>query len=437
MPHPFQPAWLDHAWAELGVLENTGTASNPRVVAYYRDAGHAHIRSDAVAWCAAFLGACLKRANITPTGSLLARSYLAWGDEIDEPRFGAIAVLTRGDDPGQGHVGFLVGATSTHLFLLGGNQSDAVRVDAFDRSRLLSLRWPSDRAPANAPQPASSFFDIALAHVLEMEGGWTEDPYDPGGPTNLGITLATYAAWKRIPLTADNFDELRAELRTLDPATARTIYQARYWTPSSAAELPPALALMHFDASVNHGVGGGAHMLQQALGVAVDGEIGPETLAAAHSRPLPATLDTYAALRLARYQALSTYWRFGRGWTNRVNATRKAADALLSHTLSTKEPTMPDASTAPVTTTPTVSPPKWWGESLTIWGVIVTTLSTVLPAVGPLIGIDITAEMVRDLGQHLTQLIQALGGVIGVVMTILGRLRAVQPLIRRDVTLKL
>lgn len=85
--------------------------------------------------------------------------------------------------------------------------------------------------------------------------------------------------------------------------------------------------------------------------------------------------------------------------------------------------------------TPT-SEPKWWGNSMTIWGTIITALSNVVPAIGPLIGIDITGEMIRDLGEGLTQAVQAIGGVIGILLTIVGRMRAVQPLMRRDVKLK-
>ena len=74
---------------------------------------------------------------------------------------------------------------------------------------------------------------------------------------------------------------------------------------------------------------------------------------------------------------------------------------------------------------------KWWGESMTIWGVIVTAAATVLPVLGPLIGLDITGEMVRQIGQQVTEVIQALGGVLGTIMAIYGRVRATQPVARR------
>src|SRR5690606_25590767 len=155
-------------------------------------------------------------------------------------------------------------------------------------------------------------FDAALAHVLEMEGGWSNDPHDPGGPTNLGITLSVLAAWKGSALTDANRQALLEELRRLEPATARTIYRERCWLPSRAGDLPPALAIMHFDAAVNHGVAGAARMLQQALGVVVDGEIGPQTLSAANRQPVTDVVERYADIRRARYRSLGHFWRFGR-----------------------------------------------------------------------------------------------------------------------------
>jgi hypothetical protein len=55
-----QPAWLERAWRELGVRELSGPADDPAIRDLFRDAGHAHVRDDEVAWCAAFVGACLE-----------------------------------------------------------------------------------------------------------------------------------------------------------------------------------------------------------------------------------------------------------------------------------------------------------------------------------------------------------------------------------------
>jgi uncharacterized protein (TIGR02594 family) len=421
-------AWLDEAWRHLGLAETPGSQSAPRILALYRDAGHAGVKSDAIAWCAAFVGACLARAGVKPSGSLLARSYLDYGTTLEEPRPGAIAIFSRGTTAWQGHVGFVIGAVDDDVIVLGGNQGDAVSVAAYPKSRLLALRWPTDQTePPDAP-PLSTF-DLAIAHVLDMEGGYTDDPHDPGGPTNLGITLATYAAWRSVAVTPDSFGQLKVELRALDRATATAIYRARYWTPSRAAEMPPALALMHFDATVNHGVTGATRLLHQALGLDANDRIADDVISAIADQNIERLVDAYADARAAKYRSLSHFWRFGRGWLNRVTKTRAAAMALISlPTPPSKDPSM--------TTIPTPAP-KWWGNSMTIWGTLLTTLTTVLPAIAPLFGLDLTGEMIVGLGHSLTALFQAIGGVAGTIMAIYGRIRATQPLMRRPVSLHL
>ena len=100
-----------------------------------------------------------------------------------------------------------IGVAANFEVLLGGNQDDAVTVSAYARTRLLGLRWPMPAIDAGDGE-----FAHALAHVLKMEGGYTNDPYDPGGPTNKGITLAVLAAWRGITLDAGSRAGLIAEL---------------------------------------------------------------------------------------------------------------------------------------------------------------------------------------------------------------------------------
>lgn len=462
-----QPPWLPPAWADLGQTEVSGGKSNPRIVAYYRDAGHTGISDDGVAWCAAFVGACLERSGVQSTRSLMARSYLSWGQKLDAPRCGAIAVLSRGAPP-YGHVAFVVGWSESEVYLLGGNQGDMVSVAAFDRSRVIGLRWidrddPQKRKPAAQSEltrnGASDRFDAALIHVLEMEGGYTDDPHDPGGPTNFGITLADYARAVGEPLTAASRLRLRDELKRIPHDLVRKIYRTRYWDASHADRFAPGLALMHFDAAVNHGLTGAAELLQGALGVDVDGEIGPITLAAAEAGEPSSVLDRYAAARRTRYRGLPHFWRFGRGWLRRVDLTLDRARtiqagaaapiddaaspappdalsnpkepvAMSADQLSSKTSSMPTPST-------TVGGGKWWGRSMTVWGAMVTALSAVVPVLAPAIGVEISPETVRTLGDQTLQLIQVAGGLVGTVLTIYGRVRAVERLERRSFTLHL
>lgn len=433
-----QPPWIAVAWAELGQSEVSGAAANPRVVDYFRQLGHNAVSDDETAWCAAFVGACLERAGFSSTRSLMARSYLEWGEPAMEPPAGSIAVLTRGTNASLGHVGFLVGMTDAAVYLLGGNQSNAVSVARFDRNRLLGTRMPTVRAAESAATDRETF-DRALAHVLSLEGGWSDDPFDPGGPTNKGITLADYARERRIAVTAENFAALKAELRAIPDRLVRDIYLTRYWRPARCPDLPPPLALMHFDAAVNQGVRGAARMLQEALGVDVDGEIGPITLGAAHTAPLRNTIDAYAEIRRRRYRALTHFWRFGRGWLRRVDATLARSLQTLPSSRSAQETKpMPDPQANFPNGIPSEGPDsKWWGQSMTIWGALLTALSTVLPLLGPILGMTLTVDLIEQLGQDVVLLVQAAGGLIGTIMTILGRMRATTLLERRPVKLKL
>ncbi|WP_296205062.1 glycosyl hydrolase 108 family protein, partial [uncultured Hyphomicrobium sp.] len=361
--------------------------------------------------------------------SLMARSYLAWGEALAEPRMGAVAVFSRGSDPALGHVGFWLGESDGDVVLLGGNQGNQVSVVRYSKERLIGLRWPHAGAPSEeVPQAKDNRFADALDHVLEMEGGFTDDPHDPGGPTNLGITLAVFAAWRKTAVSAANRARLIRDLKAIDRATVTAIYRTRYWDAAHCDALPAPIAFMHFDAAVNHGVGTAIRCLQEALGVSIDGEVGPETRAAAARASIAATLDAYAAIRERRYRALPHFWRFGRGWLRRVDVTLSRARAALDTHRETSNTEQGDAD---MNLTPSMpSDGKWWGHSLTIWGTIVTVLSSVLPALAPVTGIDVTPDLIESAGRGVVETVQAVGALIGTLLTIYGRVRADQPIQR-------
>jgi lysozyme family protein len=263
---------------------------------------------------------------------------------------------------------------------------------------------------------------------------YTEDPHDPGGPTNFGIILSEFAAWKGERLDAANTERLKGDLKRIDAQTVRDIYFANYWQAAGCAELPPALALMHFDAAVNHGVGTAIRFLQQAVGAGVDGEIGPETRAAVQRVPVAEALATYAELRRRRYRSLKHFWRFGRGWLRRVDVTLTRAREWTDACLNTQpqqqgETNMTDTSNETTT--------KWWGHSLTIWGTIVSALAVVVPAVGPAVGVDISGDLVQNAGDDVVSAVQGVAALVGTLMTIYGRIRATQPITRRTLNLKI
>jgi lysozyme family protein len=169
-------------------------------------------------------------------------------------------------------------------------------------------------------------FDICLAFTLREEGGYVDDPSDPGGATNMGITLATYRQWSDDPNLGD------VQVKDMTPKTARAIYRSLYWNPLRADALPPGVDLSVFDMGVNAGIWRSARLLQQALGFPgdeVDGSIGPETLAAAGRFDERSLVNGLADRQAAFYRSLADFPIFGAGWLNRTGARRDAALTMI------------------------------------------------------------------------------------------------------------
>jgi lysozyme family protein len=170
-------------------------------------------------------------------------------------------------------------------------------------------------------------FETCLAFTLRAEGGYVDNPADPGGATNMGITLATLRQWSDDPgLDAAQVEDMRLR-------TARAIYRSLYWNPLRADALPCGVDLMVFDMGVNAGVWRSARLLQRALGFTgeeVDGCVGPETLDAAAKCDARALVDDLAERQTAYYRGLSDFPTFGAGWLNRTQARRSAALAMIA-----------------------------------------------------------------------------------------------------------
>jgi hypothetical protein len=139
-------------------------------------------------------------------------------------------------------------------------------------------------------------------------------------------------------------------------------------------------------------------------------------------------LAKYAAIRRRRYRSLPHFWRFGRGWLRRVDATLAAATRLIPFPIdpmSTEDnPFMTGPTDAPIAKPDTTNPTKAWWQSMTIWGTLLTALTTVLPLVGVAIGVSITPEIAEQIGRDIVLVFQAVGGLIGTLMALFGRARA-------------
>ncbi len=136
------PNWLKIAFAETGVSAHPAGSSNPRIAEYHEGtniAGH----DDKASWCSSFVNWSLTQAGIAGTGSAVARSWLTWGQTLEKPLVGCIAVLWR-EDPAswRGHVGYYLREDEQYVYLFGGNQLEQVREHFYPKEMVLGYRWP-------------------------------------------------------------------------------------------------------------------------------------------------------------------------------------------------------------------------------------------------------------------------------------------------------
>lgn len=159
-----------------------------------------------------------------------------------------------------------------------------------------------------------SYFATAFAMVVGVEAGFSDDPDDPGNWTGhakgVGILKGT-----KYGISAASYPNVDIANLTIEGAEA--IYLPDFWNAVQGDALPWPLACLVFDCAVNQGQGTARVTLQQALGVAADGKIGPATLtAAAHSTRWHAA--HFLTLRAKRYMNLPGFAHDGDGWFNRL-----------------------------------------------------------------------------------------------------------------------
>lgn len=150
-------------------------------------------------------------------------------------------------------------------------------------------------------------FNTAFDRLIGNEGGYSNNPADPGGETMWGVTIDVARA-----------NGYTGAMPAMPREVARSIYQALYWTGAKCDQMPPPVAFQVFDAAVNHGVGQAAKFLQRAVGVDDDGAIGSQTLAAVAKAAPAALVMRFNAEREEFYTDLHTWVDFGKGWSRRV-----------------------------------------------------------------------------------------------------------------------
>ena len=160
-------------------------------------------------------------------------------------------------------------------------------------------------------------YDAAMVRVFADEGGYTNDPVDPGGATNFGITIFDYRKYIK-PNGTPN------DVRNMSKVDAAKIYRLHYANPMRYDELPAGFDYSVLDAAINSGVGRAPVWAGKALGIpakSINDVVAPANAA----KDKVAIIQKYWAVRLAFLKSLGTFWRFGKGWTRRVTSGEAAA----------------------------------------------------------------------------------------------------------------
>ena len=197
--------------------------------------------------------------------------------------------------------------------MLSGQRSDHIlknrRSNAEER-----IRWEiyqEEREEKEGQETSLSFEEIVQV-VLEHEGGYVNDPDDPGGETNFGISKRAFPD---------------IDIKNLTEEDAVKIYHDKYWKPSKVEMLPERLWTTYFDMAVNMGKKRACEVLQKAcnhkrkVNIKVDGRLGRNTAASAkglESERLQSFRVKYYAELINRKPKLEKYWF---GWYKRAVAT--------------------------------------------------------------------------------------------------------------------
>jgi lysozyme family protein len=144
-------------------------------------------------------------------------------------------------------------------------------------------------------------FDTAFNRLIGHEGGYVNDPRDPGGETKFGISKRSYPDVNIASLTVDG---------------AKAIYMRDFWKP--LADANPAVKFQVFDFAVNSGIQTAIRKLQAAIGVADDGHWGPISAAKLQSMDVSDVIMLFVAERLDFWRKLKTWPTFGAGWAGRA-----------------------------------------------------------------------------------------------------------------------
>lgn len=160
---------------------------------------------------------------------------------------------------------------------------------------------------------ATTSFDTAFAAVLDVEGGFSNDPGDPGNWSGAAVGRG-HCGGTKYGISQSSFPTLVITDLTVDEAKA--IYRTFYWSHISGDDLPPGVALLVFDGAVNQGVRTSSRILQAACGTPQDGVVGPLTVASTNAHDPHLLMMEIASRRAVAYAGDQAAYQLG--WYRRL-----------------------------------------------------------------------------------------------------------------------
>ena len=148
----------------------------------------------------------------------------------------------------------------------------------------------------------SPAFQVALDFTLAEEGGYVNNPKDPGGETKFGISKRAYP---------------NEDIKNLTRDRAIELYERDYWNACRCSGMHTAVAMVVFDTAVNCGVGAASRWVQRVAGVTQDGVIRSVTLAALNRIEQQQAVALILRERMFATMQTATWDSFKNGWSSR------------------------------------------------------------------------------------------------------------------------
>lgn len=224
-------------------------------------------------------------------------------------------------------------------------------------------------------------FAAAMKIELTFEGGKVDDPIDPGGRTNQGVIQRVFNAYlmsKGKPVR---------DVWTMLDAERDEIYKTQYADRVRFDDLPPGVDLVVLDGAINSGVSQSVKWLQRALGLTADGVMGIVTLQATQNHPdHDVLIANICERRMAFLRALKTFYRFGNGWTRRVQQVKAKGQAWAMGSVGPAVLYAPEGNRKAMLSDAKKAPARAPADAVASGGTVTTTLGTIQGVFEPMRG---------------------------------------------------